>query len=238
MDLMAPFLAADAASPRITTYTDRGRMELSAATAANWAAKGGNLVAGELGLMPGDTVVVDAPADWLPAALVLGCWRAGVAVCAPDSPASADAAALVTTAPDAHPDFSGEVLVLSTDPFGRGVVESGGEVPFGVTDLSPELRIQGDRYAGPESGAGDVLLRDAAGAALTGTDLAARAAERLGPDAVRAVSPAWSDTDGLVDRLLPLFTGGSVVVSTDASADRLVHLAEVERGTLVPTPGV
>ncbi|MDN6439961.1 MAG: TIGR03089 family protein [Corynebacterium nuruki] len=232
MDLMAPFLAADPASPRLTTYTDRGRMELSAATAANWAAKGGNLVAGELGLMPGDTVAVDAPADWLPAALVLGCWRAGVAVCSPASPAFGDAAALVTTDPDAHPDFTGEVLALSTDPFGRGVAESGGEVPFGVTDLSPELRVQGDRYAGPESGAGEVLLRDASGAALTGTDLQARAAARFGQDAVRAVSPAWSDTDGLVDRLLPLFVGGSVVVSTDGAAARLAHLAEVERGTV------
>lgn len=232
MDLMAPFLAADPASPRLTTYTDRGRMELSAATAANWAAKGGNLVAGELGLMPGDTVAVDAPADWLPAALVLGCWRAGVAVCSPASPAFGDAAALVTTDPDVHPDFTGEVLALSTDPFGRGVAESGGEVPFGVTDLSPELRVQGDRYAGPETGAGEVLLRDASGAALTGTDLQARAAARFGQDAVRAVSPAWSDADGLVDRLLPLFVGGSVVVSTDGAAARLAHLAEVERGTV------
>jgi hypothetical protein len=77
-----------------------------------------------------------------------------------------------------------------------------------------------------------VLLRDASGAALTGTDLQARAVARFGQDAVRAVSPAWSDTDGLVDRLLPLFVGGSVVVSTDGAAARLAHLAEVERGTV------
>ncbi len=153
MDLMAPFLASDAASPRITTYTDRGRMELSAATAANWAAKGGNLFAGELGLTPGDVVVVDCPTDWLPAALVLGCWQAGVAVCSPDSPAASTAAAVITTNPDSGiADLADEVLLVSTDPFGRGVAESGGEVPFGVTDLAPELRVQGDRYAGPATG--------------------------------------------------------------------------------------
>lgn len=232
MDLMAPFLASDAASPRLTTYTDAGRMELSAATVSNWASKGGNLVAGELGLGPGDVVAVDAPADWMPAALVLGCWRAGVAVCSPSSTSFGDAAALLTTDPDAHPDFDGEVLQLSTDPFGRGVAEAGGEVPFGVVDLSPELRVQGDRYAGPETGGDAVLLLDRSGAGVTGEQLTERAAESVG-SGVRAVTGAWADTDGLVTTLLPLFTGGSVVVSTDGSSERLAHLADTERGTVV-----
>lgn len=228
MDLMAPFLATDAASPRITTYTDRGRMELSAATAANWAAKGGNLFADELGLGRGDVVVVDCPTDWLPAALVLGCWQAGVAVCSPSSPAAADAAAVITTDPAC--DLADEVLLVSTDPFGRGVVESGGEVPFGVTDLAPELRVQGDRYAGLASGADAVLLVDTTGAQVTGTELQDRASAR--GENVRAVTAGWVDADSLVDRLLPLFAGGSVVLSTDGDADRLAHLAEVEKGVV------
>ena len=228
MDLMAPFLATDAASPRITTYTDRGRMELSAATAANWAAKGGNLFAGELGLGRGDVVVVDCPTDWLPAALVLGCWQAGVAVCSPSSPAAADAAAVITTDPAC--DLADEVLLVSTDPFGRGVAESGGEVPFGVTDLAPELRVQGDRYAGLTSGADAVLLVDTTGAQVTGTELQDRASAR--GENVRAVTAGWEDADSLVDRLLPLFAGGSVVLSTDGDADRLAHLAEVEKGVV------
>lgn len=229
---MAQLLASDAASPRLTTYTDAGRMELSAETVANWAAKGGNLMVAELGLAPGDVVAVDAPADWMPAVLVLGCWRAGVAVCAPDSPAFNSAAALLTTDADAHPDFDGEVLLLSTDPFGRGVGEAGGDVPFGVVDLSPELRVQGDRYAGPETGEDAVLLVDASGTTVTGTDLKGRAVERHG-EGVRAVGAAWSDTDGLVDCLLPLFTGGSVVVSTDPATERLAQLADTEHGTVV-----
>lgn len=229
---MAPFLATDAASPRITTYTDRGRMELSAATAANWAAKGGNLFAGELGTVPGDVVVVDCPTDWLPAALVLGCWQAGLAVCSPASPAAQDAAALVTVDADRAfaTDFAGEVLLVSTDPFGRGVAESGGEVPFGVTDLAPELRVQGDRYAGLASGADAVLLVDTTGAQVTGTELQDRASAR--GENVRAVTAGWVDADSLVDRLLPLFAGGSVVLSTDASPERLAHLADVERGAV------
>lgn len=233
MDLLSPLLATDAASPRLTTYTDAGRMELSAATLANWASKGGNLMVGELGLGSGDVVVVDAPTDWMPAALVVGCWRAGVAVCAPSSPAAASAAALLTTDPDAHPDVDGEILQLSTDPFGRGVGESGGDIAFGVTDLSPELRVQGDRYAGPETGEDAVLHIDASGTPFTGAQLTSRAQER-GTDGTRTVTGPWEDTDGLVDTLLPLFTGGSVVVSTDSSPDRLSHLAETERGEVLP----
>lgn len=232
MDLLSPFLATDPASPRLTTYTGAGRMELSAETLANWSSKGGNLMSGELGLGPGDVVVVDAPTDWMPAALVVGCWRAGVAVCSADSPAAATAAAVLTTDPDSHPDAGGEILQLSTDPFGRGVTEAGGDVAFGVTDLSPELRVQGDRYAGPESGEDTVLLQSADGQAVTAADLRAKAGGVLEPG-TRAILGPWSDTDGLVDTLLPLFADGSVVVSTDTSEERMRHLADTERGQVV-----
>ena len=233
MDLLSPILRTDAASPRLTTYTDAGRMELSAATLANWAAKGGNLMVGHLGLGPGDVVAVDAPTDWMPAALVVGCWRAGVAVCSTSSPAAGSAAALLTTDPDAHPDWDTEVLQLSTDPFGRGVAEAGGEVEFGVTDLSPELRVQGDRYAGPETGEDAVLLHTADGGQVTGADLRQRAAGLFSPG-TRSVTGPWDDTDGLVTTLLPLFVDGSVVVSTDDDPSRLEHLAATELGTVTP----
>lgn len=240
MDLMAPFMARDAASPRITTYTDQGRMELSAATAANWAAKGGNLCIGELGLSPGDTAVVDCPTDWLPIAIVLGCWQAGVAVCSPSSPAASSAAVLFTTESDAEftRDFGGEILLVSTDPFGRGVAESGGEVPFGMTDLAPELRIQGDRYTGPVGGLEDILLIDASERSISGSEIEARALASAGAG-IRAVTDSWQDTDGLVARLLPLFAGGSVVLSSENTPDqsahraRLTQLAVVEKGVLL-----
>lgn len=234
MDLLSPFLQTDAASPRLTTYTDAGRMELSAATLANWAAKGGNLMAGQLGLFPGDVVVLDARTDWMPAALVVGCWRAGVAVCSPSSPASASAAALMTTDPGAHPDWDAEILQLSTDPFGRGVAEAGGDVEFGVTDLSPELRVQGDRYTGPETGEDTVLLHTVDGEPVTGADLRRRASEIFEPG-TRSVTGPWADTDGLVATLLPLFVAGSVVVSTDDAPERLKHLAATELGAVTAT---
>lgn len=237
MDLMAPLLAQDAASPRITTYTDRGRMELSATTAANWAAKGGNLCAGDLGLTPGDVVVVNCPTDWLPIALVLGCWQAGVAVCSTSSPGATSAAALITTDADAEfsVDFGGEILLLSTDPFGRGIAESGGHVPFGVTDLAPELRVQDDRYTGPLGSPDDVLLVNSEGRPMTGTELQSQAVATVGTG-VRVIGGPWQDADSLVARLLALFSGGSVVLGGESAPDhtaqqaRLNQLAAIERG--------
>ncbi|MCI1256389.1 MULTISPECIES: TIGR03089 family protein [Corynebacterium] len=236
MDLTAPLLASDPSCPRITTYTPRGRMELSAATVANWAAKAGNYFSGELGLGPGDVVVVDCPTNWLPAVLVPGCWQAGAAVCSPSSPAASDAAALLTADPDSAfaTGFDAEILQISGDPFGRGVVESGGTVPFGVTDLIPDLRVQADRYTGPVTGDTVAALVTVTGDELTGDDLRHLAA-RSG-QGVRLVSTGWEDADGLVRRLLPLFTGGSVVLSTDADRQRLEQLAQVEKATVSPGP--
>ena len=210
---MAPLLASDAASPRLTTYTDAGRMELSAETVANWAAKGGNLMIGELGLGPGDVVAVDAPADWMPAVLVLGCWRAGVAVCSPDSPAFDAAATLLTTDADAHPDFGGEVLLLSTDPFGRGVAESGGQLPPGAIDFGPTVRFYGDDYFGQTTPLPE-LYPDSGSAS-------------------RLLSTGWHDKDTFTTGVLhPLAAGGSaVVVSGLTTTERLQKIAENENTT-------
>ena len=56
---------ADHSRPLLTYYDDATgeRTELSAITAANWAAKTANLVRDEFGLMPGDVVAVDLPTD-------------------------------------------------------------------------------------------------------------------------------------------------------------------------------
>ncbi|MGV0337968.1 TIGR03089 family protein, partial [Corynebacterium bovis] len=79
MDLMAPLIAQDPGSPRITTYTAAGRMELSAATADNWAAKVANLLAAT-GVGRGDAVAVLASTGWMPLVVTLGCWRIGATV--------------------------------------------------------------------------------------------------------------------------------------------------------------
>lgn len=81
-DLLDQQLRRDGTRPLLTWYDDSAgeRIELSVATAANWAAKTANLLVDEHGLGPGDSVPLSPPSHWLTAVVVLGAWTAGVAV--------------------------------------------------------------------------------------------------------------------------------------------------------------
>ena len=67
-------LSRDPVGPRITYYDDASgeRIELSAVTLANWAAKTANLLRDELGAGPDSRVAVLLPAHWQTAAVLLG----------------------------------------------------------------------------------------------------------------------------------------------------------------------
>jgi hypothetical protein len=81
-DLLQSELRRDGSRPLLTWYDDATgeRVELSVATAANWAAKTANLLADEHDLGPGDSLTLDPVSHWLTAVVVLGAWTAGVAV--------------------------------------------------------------------------------------------------------------------------------------------------------------
>ena len=81
-DLLQSELRRDGSRPLLTWYDDGTgeRVELSVATAANWAAKTANLLADEHDLGPGDSLALDPPSHWLTAVVVLGAWTAGVTV--------------------------------------------------------------------------------------------------------------------------------------------------------------
>ncbi|UBI07511.1 TIGR03089 family protein [Corynebacterium falsenii] len=238
MDLIAPLLATDPAAPRLTTYTDAGRMELSAQTLGNWMNKVANLLA-EVGAEPGDIALVDCAPSWQPIAITLGCWRAGVSVtCSAGSAESAESAEPMVafcddlaTAENLIDGVGGvavdTVFLVSTDPFGRGVEESGGDVPFGIQDFSPELRVQPDAYLGSDNDGHD-LFRTASGS-LDWDDVA-RLAEPLDAGA-RVIVGGWQDELGLAQVIAPLFADGSVVMTTDTSPDRVAELAQAEKTT-------
>jgi acyl-CoA synthetase (AMP-forming)/AMP-acid ligase II len=81
-DLLDQQLRRDGTRPLLTWYDDSTgeRIELSVATAANWAAKTANLLVDEHGLGPGDAIRLSPASHWLTAVAVLGAWTAGVAV--------------------------------------------------------------------------------------------------------------------------------------------------------------
>lgn len=114
-------LRADPVGPRITYYDDATgeRIELSAVTLANWAAKTGNLLRDELGAGPASRVAILLPAHWQTAAVLFGVWWIGAEAVLDASPADV---ALCTAERLDEADAAvagGEVAVLSLDPFGR-----------------------------------------------------------------------------------------------------------------------
>ena len=72
--LLDPLIRNDPMGPRITYYDDATgeRIEVSAVTLVNWAAKTANLLRDELGAGPGSRVAVLLPAHWQTAAVLFG----------------------------------------------------------------------------------------------------------------------------------------------------------------------
>jgi hypothetical protein len=134
--------STDATRPLLTWYDDATgeRLDLSGATLGNWVAKTANLLVDGHGLVPGDIAVVDLPPHWQSAAVLLGCWSAGLIVALPDGGTKVDRAAVTDGgAPTAGgEETSGAVTgngVLSTGRALRGAVGfSTGAGQFEVDD--------------------------------------------------------------------------------------------------------
>lgn len=228
--LLDPLLKADPVGPRITYYDDATgeRIELSAVTLANWAAKTANLLRDELGAGPGSRIAVLLPAHWQTAAVLLGIWWVGaeavlgadgedadIALCTADRLDEADA--IVGT---------GEVVALSLDPFGKPVAD----LPIGVTDYATSVRVHGDQIV-PERAPGPALLgRSPAQLIATAT----AAATRLGlTDRDRVLSTAsWDSPAELEEHLLAvLAAGASLVLVVNPDPERLDRRREMEKVT-------
>lgn len=228
--LLDPLLKADPVGPRITYYDDATgeRIELSAVTLANWAAKTANLLREELGAGPGSRIAVLLPAHWQTAAVLLGIWWIGaeavlgadggdadIALCTADRLDEADA--IVGT---------GEVVALSLDPFGKPVAD----LPIGVTDYATSVRVHGDQIV-PERAPGPALLgRSPAQLIATAT----AAATRLGlTDRDRVLSTAsWDSPADLEEHLLAvLAAGASLVLVVNPDPERLDRRREMEKVT-------
>src|SRR5689334_14922576 len=99
----AAWLARDPARPLLTWYDDATgeRIELSGLSLGNWVSKTANLIVDGCGLGPGDRAEVRLPPHWQTAAVLLGCWAAGLEVVSSGGDiAFASADDLASTAPD------------------------------------------------------------------------------------------------------------------------------------------
>jgi uncharacterized protein (TIGR03089 family) len=212
-------LAADPPRPLITWYDDAtgDRAELSGATLANWVAKTANLLVDGCGLGPGDRAAVLLPPHWQTAAVLLGCWSAGLVVVggAPQPVDVLFAGPQALARADDWPAADRYALALAplAAPFRT--------VPPGFADYVVEVRVFGDHFS----------------ARPTDSSLSADALDRaaqLGIDGGDRVLVDASIHDDPVDWLLaPLLSGASTVLCGNLDRDRLADRVAAERVTRV-----
>lgn len=224
--ILDPMLRADPVGPRITYYDDATgeRIELSAVTLANWAAKTGNLLRDELGAGPSSRVAALLPAHWQTAAVLFGAWWIGaevvfgsdadIALCTLDRLDEADATGAT------------EVAVLSLDAFGRPVPD----LPIGVTDYATAVRVHGDQIAG-EQRPGPALDGRSVEYVLDACQKSAAAQGLTDGDRVLSTAP-WDSADDVIDGLLSVLSvGGSLVYVANADPAALARKIETEKVT-------
>ncbi|MEZ0382576.1 TIGR03089 family protein [Mycobacterium sp. pW045] len=231
--ILDPIMRADPVGPRITYYDDATgeRIELSAATLANWAAKTGNLLRDELGAGPGARVAVLLPAHWQTAAVMFGVWWIGaevllesggdadIALCTAERLDEADAAVAGT---------GGEVVVASLDPFGRPAAD----LPVGLTDYATAVRVHGD-HLDPERSPGAALAGSSADEVLALCEKSAAATGLTSADRVWSAN-GWQTPARLIDNMLAVFAvGASLVQVGNPDPDRQARRRETEKVTRV-----
>jgi uncharacterized protein (TIGR03089 family) len=208
--LLDPLRTGPAAAQPLLTYYDDAtgeRIELSATTTANWAAKAANLLRDECDVEPGSRIALLLPAHWQTATALLAAWWCGAEVVA--DPTDTDwvlcDADRVDLALAGTP--SGGVVALSLDAFGKGLTG----LPDGVLDFATEVRLHGDEFS-PWQPVPDGPALD--GASVDEVLAAARdRAVELGVSAGDRVLSTldWSGT-GLMDGLLAVLVAGASLV--------------------------
>jgi uncharacterized protein (TIGR03089 family) len=218
--LLAAVVSEDPARPLLTWYDDAtgDRAELSGATLLNWVAKTGNLLVDGAGLGPGDRVGVLLPPHWQTAAVLLGCWAAGLATAtAPAEPVDVLFAAADRIVDTAAWSVGGDRYALALAPLAAPLRT----VPAGWADYVVEVRGHGDHFAArPGGGPDDAELRERA--IRRAAEFGLRPGDRVLIDTARHPDP--------VDWLLaPLVTQASTVLCAALDDSRLADRITAER---------
>lgn len=243
-ELLASVVRRNAAAPLLTAYDDAtgDRVELSAATLANWVAKTANLLQDEFDVGPGSTVAVALPVHWQTAAVLLAAWSCGAAVldtAAEDDDRLAGADVVLTdrdrlpALEDALGAGTAELLGLSLHPLGLGMTDYVGP----ARDFALEVRAHGDFFSPwqPPDPAAPGLVTGGLTLALGG--LVAAAGELAGRLDIRPGDRVLVDADTAAEAgpvawlLAPLVAGASTVLVRHPAPEGLPHRAATERVT-------
>lgn len=246
--LFAAAAAPDPARPYLTFYDDATgeRTELSYTTMDNWVSKTANLLVDHAYAEPGSIAQLRLPPHWLGAAIMLACWRAGLAIThAVPGASDADAAlpyVVFDTEDDPRPaepapEEATYTVALAPMAVGLRTPAARQRVADGeAVDFLTEVRGHGDHYAGvPAAAESAALVGLPGGRRLSQAELVdtarTRAAELELADGARPMFTAerLRPIDWL---LVPLAAKGSVVLSRNTTAD-VDKRAASERASLI-----
>jgi uncharacterized protein (TIGR03089 family) len=223
-DLWGATVDTEPARPVLTWYDDATgeRTELSGATLDNWVAKTANLLVDGCGLGPGSAAAVALPPHWQTAAVLLGCWAAGLAIASPD-PAEVifSTEPVDSSAPDRY--------LLGLAPMGLPLRA----VPAGWQDYVTAVRGYGDRFVAAARSRPD----DPALCGETHRALLARARDRAAALGIsgRVLIDAARYPDPVDWLLAPLTAGSSIVLCGHLDPATLPSRQEAERVTATLT---
>jgi uncharacterized protein (TIGR03089 family) len=217
--LLAFASASDPAQPVLTWYDDGTgeRVELSGLTLANWVAKTANLLVDGCGLGSGDRATVVLPPHWQTAAVLLGCWTAGLSV--------GDSGEVVF-ATDAFESAAADRFLLGLAPMGLPIR---GPLPAGWLDYVAEVRGHGDHFSPVSPVRPDALSYGVETHGELVARSAARAAELGIPVGGRVLIDAGGHPDPVDWLLAPLAAGASVVLCKDLDETARAGRAAAER---------
>lgn len=226
--VIAGLTAGDLTRPLITFYDDATgeRTELSRASMANWVAKTANLLVDGLALGRGDVAAVRLPPHWQTAAVLLGCWAAGLCVDLRVTGGDGRAAVAFVTAEGVDAADADEVYALALAPMAAPFRPG---PPAGSRDFVVEVRGHGDQFPFTSAVRPDLpALADGTSHA----DLVAAAAARGIPAGARVLVDGEAVPDPVVWLVAPLVKGGSVVLCRNLDPARVESRLAAERATL------
>ena len=146
------------------------------------------------------------PAHWQTAAVLFGIWWIGA-----EAVLAGDAADIALCTVDRLSDAddavgTGEIAVLSLDPFGKPVPD----LAIGLTDYATAVRVHGDQIS-PERHPGPALDGRSVTEVLADAQASAAAQGFTAADRVLSTG-GWLTADALTDNLLAIFAAGASLV--------------------------
>lgn len=225
-------------TPAVIWYgSDGGRVELSGRVSENWIAKTANLLVDDLGLMPGDRVVLDPALHWRTLVLAAAAWRTGACVVLDPQDDDARLSALLDrtgAAAEALPRPRGSAaaaeaqaedrLILAYPALAMRLPDDSVLEP-GDIDYCAEIRSHGDRWSGAARPSAAAAALETGSGALSFAELReqaeARAAE-LGAAPVVHLDAPGLDRDALVG-LLAIWAAEGTAVLSDRPRDEALQ---------------